>query len=386
VSALPFNRPLSPARRLVWAGFDLRAFLGVRGAAGCKVNDVALAVIAGALRRYLGSQGVATDGLRVRAMVPVSVRGAAERLALGNLVSALFPRLPLDAVDPAERLRRVVEETTDLKRRDQARAMGIVLAALGSVPTAVEALLARLLPDLTLVNTICTNVAGPRDRCTIGGVPIVDVHPYVPLYQSMGMGFAVLSYADRLSIGVSADPTLVPEVDTLPRHLYDAFAELAAAVAPAPSERPAEAGPEAAAVPVAALMTSPVLTVSADDTLERAWLLMARARVRHLPVVDRAGRLIGLVTHRDLLAAAPRGRAEDPTVRLRLLGAVPVREVMETHLTVATPELPAAVAGASMVTGKIGALPVVGAGGRLVGILTTDDLVRWATARLAPAA
>jgi CBS domain-containing protein len=130
-----------------------------------------------------------------------------------------------------------------------------------------------------------------------------------------------------------------------------------------------------------------VLTLSPDDPLERAWRLMARARVRHLPVVDDAGRLLGLVTHRDLLAASPsRVRVRDEAARLRLLASIAAREVMETHLVVTLPDEPAAVAGERMIAGKIGALPVVERSGRLVGILTTEDLVRWATERLTRAA
>jgi diacylglycerol O-acyltransferase / wax synthase len=387
VSALPFNGPLSPSRRVVWAGFDLRDFLAVRGAVGCKINDAVLAVIAGALRRYLQAHGVATDGLRVRAGVPVSVRGDQDRLTLGNLVSAVFPGLPVDVADPVERLRRVAQEMAAIKIRQQAQATGLFLGLMSSLPAPLEALLGRLMPDTAFVNTICTNVPGPRERCTLAGVPIADVHPYVPLFQSMGIEFAILSYADRLSIAAAVDPALVPDADALPSHLRDAFSELEAALRLRKPAAPPAGGAAHDGPPVAALMSSPVLTLSPDDPLERAWRLMARARVRHLPVVDDAGRLLGLVTHRDLLAASPsRVRVRDEAARLRLLASIAAREVMETHLVVTLPDEPAAVAGERMIAGKIGALPVVERSGRLVGILTTEDLVRWATERLTRAA
>jgi CBS domain-containing protein len=318
-------------------------------------------------------------------MVPVSVRGPDERLSLGNLVSAVFPSLPVDVADPAERLRRIAQEMAAIKTRQQAQATGIMLGLMGSLPAPVEALLGRLMPDTALVNTICTNVPGPRERCTIAGVPIADVHPYVPLFQSMGVEFAILSYADRLSIAAAVDPALVPDVDVLPGFLLEALAELQDALG---LRRP-DAAPvaESAGPPVAALMTSPVLTLSPDDPLERAWRLMARARVRHLPVVDDAGRLVGLITHRDLLAVSPsRARVRDEAARLRRLASIAAREVMETHLMVTTPDEPASVAGQRMIAGKIGALPVIERSGRLLGILTTDDLVRWATEHLTKAA
>ena len=116
-STLPFNAPITDARRIVWASFALDDFLTMRGVAGCKVNDVVLAVIAGALRRYLEGRGVRPDGLCVRTLVPVSVRRAEDHLTLGNLVTAMFPRLPVDVADPVERLRRVSEEMQRLKER-----------------------------------------------------------------------------------------------------------------------------------------------------------------------------------------------------------------------------------------------------------------------------
>src|SRR5262249_29180290 len=118
-STLPFNGPITDARRIVWTSFALDDFLTIRGNAGCKVNDVVLAVIAGALRRYLVARGVQPEGLRVRALVPVSIRRAEDHLALGNLVSSMFPTLPVDVADPLARLGRVAQEMRALKDRGQ---------------------------------------------------------------------------------------------------------------------------------------------------------------------------------------------------------------------------------------------------------------------------
>jgi CBS domain-containing protein len=114
---------------------------------------------------------------------------------------------------------------------------------------------------------------------------------------------------------------------------------------------------------------------------------MRTRRIRHLPVVDTAGRLIGVVTHRDLLAAAQSSLAfTSEAERVRLLGWASAADVMETHLSTATAEEPAAAAGARMARHKIGCLPVVGAGGRLAGIVTEEDFLRWATAHMATTA
>jgi len=134
-------------------------------------------------------------------------------------------------------------------------------------------------------------------------------------------------------------------------------------------------------------MSHPVLTLTPDESLEHAWILMEEARVRHLPVVDAQEHLLGLVTHHDLLGSAPsRTSVPDERTRIRLLARLTARDVMETHLVVASPDEPAAHAGDRMIGGKIGALPVITANGRLVGIITTEDLVRWATRHMTEAA
>src|SRR5262249_29038892 len=93
-SQLPWNAPISAHRRLRWTVLSLERLLAVRGAVGCKVNDVVLAVITGGLRRWLVAHAVQTDRLCVRAMVPVSMRTPGEHLTLGNLLSPMFPILP----------------------------------------------------------------------------------------------------------------------------------------------------------------------------------------------------------------------------------------------------------------------------------------------------
>ena len=380
-STLPFNAPIGDARRIVWASFPLDDFLVARGAADCKVNDVVLAVVAGALRRWLGARGVETDGLCVRTLVPVSVRGAEEHMTLGNLVTAMIARLPIEVADPRERLRRVTAEMRSLKDRGQARATGLMLQLAGWLPAPLHALLGRVLPAAAPLNTVTTNVPGPREACRMLGRRIEEVHPIVPLFDGMGVEFAIMSYADRLSICAVADPALVPDAAEIATHLRAAAGELLGALdtrAPATAEPAAEG-----IVCVATLMQSRVVTLAPTDRLAAAWSLMSRHRIRHLPVVMPDGRLIGMVTHRDLLAASPSSLVPEGE-RVALSAAVRVADVMETHLSVTSPDEPAAAAGERMLRHKIGCLPVVGTDGRLAGIVTADDFVRWAAARMQP--
>ena len=380
---LPFNGPLGEARRIVWSSFALDDFLAMRGAFGCKVNDVVLAVIAGALRRYLLAHGVAGEQLRVRALVPVNVRRDHERLALGNRVSAMFSALPVDVADPVERLRRVTLEMRALKERRQPQAVELALAVADALPAAAVPLVTRLVAHWPVVNTVCTNVPGPRETRYVLGCRVLEIHPIVPIAIGLGLGFAILSYDGKLSISATADARLVPDAERVAEALVVSAGELRAALGVAADEPAARAGRPL----VRDLMTGDVATVMEHDSLATAWERMHQRRIRHLPVVNRGGRLIGLVTHRDLLAAAQSSlsfRAE--AERIRLLGWAEAGDVMETHVSTAAREESAEEAGRRMVRHKIGCLPVIEKDGHLIGIVTEEDFLRWATERMASSA
>ena len=384
VSDLPFNGHLTDARRIVWASFALDDFLAMRGDHGCKVNDVVLAVITGAIRRWMQARGVDPTGRRVRTLVPVSVRRPEDHMALGNLVASMFPTLPIGIADPVERLHAVATEMRTLKEKGQAQASGMLMSLLGSMPAPLGALLGRLLPERAIINTVCTNVPGPRQACLVAGRRIVEIHPMVPLFQNMGIEFAILSYDGQLSITAAVDPTLVPDADTIPDHLAASADELRAALRP--TARPATAFMAPSIPRVAGLMTTPPITVRPEDRLATAWRLMRTYRIRHLPAVDANGRLVGLVTHRDLLAASSSSIiANSEDERVQLLTWAGVGDVMETHLSVAHPDESAAAAGERLLRHKIGCLPVVEGDAQLVGIVTEEDFLRWATTEMARA-
>src|SRR5262245_54349368 len=187
-SRLPFNAPISAERRLRWTTLSLERLLAVRGAVGCKLNDVVLSVIAGGLRRWLAAHAVGSDRLCVRAMVPVSVRTAGSELTLGNLVSAMFPVLPVDIADPVERVHKVAVHMNDLKDRGQAHATGLLMALAGALPAPVSALLGRMLPSWPMINVVCTNVPGPREARYVLGRPIGGIPPILPPFEGPAPG------------------------------------------------------------------------------------------------------------------------------------------------------------------------------------------------------
>jgi CBS domain-containing membrane protein len=176
----------------------------------------------------------------------------------------------------------------------------------------------------------------------------------------------------------------MPDADALGGALRASFAELQAAVAVRiPASQPTRPAVPAGPATVATLMSQPVLAVSPDDSLATAWLTMRRARIRHLPVQTTDCRLVGLLTHRDILGAAS-SRLVVPSEpdRVRQLTGVRVGDVMETHVQTAAPDEPAGQAGQRLLRGKIGCLPVVDGDGRLVGIVTGADFLRWAAVHL----
>ena len=371
-----FNGELGHTRRIVWETFDLDEFLAMRGVAGCKVNDIALAVITGALRRFLPVEASA-PGRRVRALIPINVRRDDEHLTLGNRVSGMFASLPIDVADARERLHVIATEMRTAKETGQARAFDLVLNVTGALPTAVAPLLTRLAQVWPVAHTVCTNVPGPREARAFLGRRVLELHPVVPLAAGIGLGFAILSYAGKISITATADATLVPDADRLPAALKAAADELAChlGVRTAP---PRAIGESAAPLRVADLMTRAVVAVRPRELLTTCWTAMRERRIRHLPVVDRNGVLCGLISHRDLVAASPSSLTlETEPDRMRVLGWTTAADVMETHVSTAAAAESAADAGLRMVRQKISCLPVVDARGALVGIVTDEDFVRW---------
>ena len=102
---VPLNQPIGPHRRYVWARSELATFKRIKDALGGTVNDVVLAVVTGALREWLHGRGIRTEGLELRALVPVSIRSEDERGDLGNRIAAMRGPLPVYVEDPVRRLR-----------------------------------------------------------------------------------------------------------------------------------------------------------------------------------------------------------------------------------------------------------------------------------------
>jgi WS/DGAT/MGAT family acyltransferase len=222
----PFNGHVSTLRRVVWTTFSMNTTKAIKNRLGGTVNDVVLATISAALRRYLESKGINADRTELRAMLPVNVRRADEHLHLGNRVSMLMAPLPVGIFDPTERYRQVRAATALLKEQRQASRWTRLLELVEMLPAPIQAPIGRLQLTAAPINTICTNIPGPPVSLYVQGKRLETLAPVVPLAQGVGLAFAILSYADSLTIGITADPALVPDVDSLCGFLQDGFEEL----------------------------------------------------------------------------------------------------------------------------------------------------------------
>lgn len=243
----PFNGPISTERRFGWAELPFGEIRRAKSVLGGTVNDAILTVIAGGMGRYLRALGLATDGLEIRAMCPVSMRRPDERGALGNLVSMIFAPLYVGILNPVERLVAERDAMGRLKDQDQAGGLYEMTHLMDRVPPAVQAVVGQLTVPNTLLNTVSTNVPGPQIPLYLAGHRLIGWCPLIPLANEVGLVNAIMTYDQRLTIGVTVDPHLVPDVWLYVECLKASSAELiqAADAAEVAGARPPAAAPAA---------------------------------------------------------------------------------------------------------------------------------------------
>jgi WS/DGAT/MGAT family acyltransferase len=220
------NEPIGTRRSLAVLSVPLDELKEIKRRLGGSVNDVVLAATAGGLRELLRSRGEALPGQGLRAMVPVNIRSATERLALGNRITSLFVHLPVAEADPLDRYQRQVEEAEGLKAGSQATgSLGIINLA-AHAPPVVHSFLAQGLFATRLFNVTITNVPGPQFPLYAFGSRMQAVWPLVPLAANHGVGLAVFSYDGELYFCLNADRDSVPDLDVLATGIRRSIDEL----------------------------------------------------------------------------------------------------------------------------------------------------------------
>src|SRR6185295_14568246 len=149
-----------------------------------------------------------------------------EHLHLGNRVSMMVAPLPVGIRDPLERYHQVCTATAQLKRGGQASRVSRLIDLLDLLPPPVQKTLGWVPVQAAPVNTICTNVPGPTVSLYVQGKRLDVLVPIVPLAQGVGLAFAILSYADEFTIGITFDPALVADATRFPGLLQSAADEL----------------------------------------------------------------------------------------------------------------------------------------------------------------
>jgi len=230
----PFNRPITPHRRVAFRSVDLDTVKAVKNAFGVSVNDVVMAMCAGALRRWLTDRDALPDQPLI-AMIPVSVRDPGSKGALGNKVSAMLAVLPTQVADPQKRLAVVHAATRIAKAQQAAIPQGLVDQITGFAVPALTARAARVvfatgvLHRLPPFNVVISNVPGPNVPVYLCGAKLLAHYPISVVTAGQGLNVTVVGYLGRLHFGLVSCRELVPDIDAVAGYLVDELELLAKA-------------------------------------------------------------------------------------------------------------------------------------------------------------
>ena len=232
--ATPFNQAITPHRRFAFRSVDLDTVKAVKKAFGVSVNDVVMAMCAGALRRWLVDHDALPDRPLV-AMIPVSVRAPASQGGLGNRVSAMLAPLPTNVTDPGLRLQIVRSATQVAKAQQAVIPQGLVDQISDFAVPALTARAARvvfatgLLHRLPPFNVTISNVPGPNVAVYMCGARLVAHYPVSVVTDGQGLNITLVGYLGQLHFGLVSSRELIPDIDRLAGYLPEELALLAEA-------------------------------------------------------------------------------------------------------------------------------------------------------------
>jgi WS/DGAT/MGAT family acyltransferase len=225
----PLNVPIGPHRRILWVENELADFKEIKNALGGTVNDVVLTVVTGAMRKWLRSRGVRTEGLELRALVPVSIRSDDDRGGTGNQIAAMRGPLPVYCDDPVECLGIVRQEMGSLKESKQALGAEVIAGLQDFAPPTLLAQASRLNFSTRLFNLIVTNVPGPQLPLYLQGRELQQIVPVAFLPENHALAVAIMSYNGSLDFGLLGDYDAMPDMEFVAAAIEETTDELLAA-------------------------------------------------------------------------------------------------------------------------------------------------------------
>ena len=220
-SATRFKGKPNGLKRVAWCEpLKLPEVKAASRALGCSINDMLLSCVAGAMRRYLAEKGDRTEGVEVRALVPIDLRQPGD-VSLGNRFGLVAVLLPVGIEHPLERLKTVRQRMLELKTSYQPRLSLGLFDALGYLPKAVQDQLFDLLNSKA--TAVMTNVPGPTEPLTVAGSTLKQWLFWVPQTGDMGMGVSIYSYAGTVQFGLITDAALTPDPEAVVSRFPEEF-------------------------------------------------------------------------------------------------------------------------------------------------------------------
>jgi diacylglycerol O-acyltransferase len=225
-SSTVFNEPNSARRHLASVQRPLADLKQIKRQFDATINDVVLAVASGGVRSFLIRQG--ETPVRLKAMVPVSMRGIDKPGELGNQISFIFVGLPCEEPDPVRRLRDVRGTMSDRKQRGEPEGAGAMLKLLGHAPRVLQHTISRMMASQRTFNLTISNIPGPEEPLYMLGCELEEVYPVVPIADDHAVSIGLTTIKDRAFFGVYSDRQSLPDADLLARGIGESIDELLA--------------------------------------------------------------------------------------------------------------------------------------------------------------
>jgi diacylglycerol O-acyltransferase / wax synthase len=220
------NRPISPLRHLAVAKRPLDDLKHVKGHFRTTINDVVLAATSGGVRRFLERHG--ERPVRLKTMVPVSLREVDKADELGNRISFVFVDLPCDEPDPVRRLLDIHSSMSERKRAGEPQGGDSVLKAVGYAPHRIQGMVSRLIASPRAFNLTVSNIPGPKEPMYMDGCELEEAYPVVPLADRHAVSIGITTIKDGAFFGVYADRETLPDAELLANDIDESIEELIA--------------------------------------------------------------------------------------------------------------------------------------------------------------